>query len=98
MWKAIIRERQTSPVRSAAMPSSLMATKLYSIERLALYDRGPNGTHEFMEVNLFHGDCLLVMRELLAESVDVVVTSRHRQRGSGRAALRRRAVHWNRVG
>jgi site-specific DNA-methyltransferase (adenine-specific) len=28
-----------------------------------------------MEVKLIHGDCLLVMRELSAESVDVVVTS-----------------------
>jgi site-specific DNA-methyltransferase (adenine-specific) len=28
-----------------------------------------------MEPKLIHGDCLLVMRELLAESVDVVVTS-----------------------
>jgi site-specific DNA-methyltransferase (adenine-specific) len=28
-----------------------------------------------MEPKLIHGDCLLVMRELPAESVDVVVTS-----------------------
>ena len=36
-----------------------------------------------METKLIHGDCLLVMSELPAESVDVVVTSQPYNLGIG---------------
>jgi site-specific DNA-methyltransferase (adenine-specific) len=41
-----------------------------------------------MENNLIHGDCLLVMRELPAKSVDVVITSPPYNLGIGYSAYR----------
>jgi site-specific DNA-methyltransferase (adenine-specific) len=69
--------------------------RLYAFARL--------GTRRCMESNLVHGDCLEVMRELTAASVDVVVTSPPYNLGIGygvyrdtvpREAYLRWAVDW----
>lgn len=55
---------------------------------MLLYDLLRHGTESLMQPKLIHGDCLLVMRDLPAESADVVVTSPPYNLGIGYGAYR----------